>query len=126
MKSLAPIVLFVYNRISHTRKTVDALKKNDLAIDSHLIIISDGARSEKEKDLVHNVRELIKDNYCFDYKLVPNDGSAFIDQRYRSNVVVRDGCYSEMASFLKSSNRAKHSLYKKDNRTGFRLVLNED
>ena len=48
MENLAPIVLFVYNRISHTRKTVDALKKNDLAVNSHLIVISDGAKSEKE------------------------------------------------------------------------------
>jgi len=60
MKNQAPIVLFVYNRISHTRKTVDALKRNDLAIDSHLIIISDGAKSEREKDLVQNVREFIR------------------------------------------------------------------
>jgi hypothetical protein len=60
MENLAPIVLFVYNRISHTKKTVDALKKNDLARDSHLIVVSDGAKSENEMNPVQDVREFIK------------------------------------------------------------------
>jgi len=29
--NLAPIVLFVYNRPDHTRQTVEALQKNELA-----------------------------------------------------------------------------------------------
>ena len=60
MENLAPIVLFVYNRISHTKKTVDALKNNDLARDSHLIVVSDGAKSENEMNSVKDVREFIK------------------------------------------------------------------
>ena len=39
--NLAPIVLFVYNRLNHTIKTVEALKKNTLAKESDLIIYSD-------------------------------------------------------------------------------------
>ncbi len=60
MENLAPIVLFVYNRVSHTKKTVDALKKNELASNSHLIVFSDGAKSEIEMNSVQDVREFIK------------------------------------------------------------------
>jgi len=60
MENLAPIVLFVYNRIIHIKKTVDALKKNDLASNSHVILFSDGAKSETEMNSVKDVREFIK------------------------------------------------------------------
>ena len=35
---LAPIVLFVYNRIIHTKKVVTALLQNEYASESDLII----------------------------------------------------------------------------------------
>ena len=60
MENLSPIVLFVYNRIAHVTKTVDALKQNDFSDKSDLIIISDGAKSDKEEDQVQEVREFIK------------------------------------------------------------------
>ena len=75
-------------------------------------------------DMHGNVREITKDNYCTDYKLAPNDGSAFVDQRYHSKVIVRDGCYSDLDNSLKSSNRGNIRLIEKDAKTGFRLVLN--
>lgn len=40
----APITLFVYNRPWHTRQTVEALQKNELAADSDLIIFADGPK----------------------------------------------------------------------------------
>lgn len=59
MRSLAPIVLFVYNRPWHTRKTIGALIKNNLAKESELIIYSDAAKtSEVEKDVME-VRRFI-------------------------------------------------------------------
>lgn len=39
--TLAPIVLFVYNRPWHTKQTVEALQKNELAKESDLFIYSD-------------------------------------------------------------------------------------
>jgi hypothetical protein len=51
---LAPIVLFVYNRIEHTRATIDALKKNQLANQSDLLIFSDGPKTGDEE----SVREI--------------------------------------------------------------------
>jgi len=59
-KKLAPIVLFVYNRLNHTRQTLEALQKNDLASKSELIIYSDSAKNKNDLDKVAKVREYIK------------------------------------------------------------------
>ncbi len=45
----APIVLFVYNRPEHTRRTVEALQKNIGADESDLFIYADGARPGQEE-----------------------------------------------------------------------------
>ena len=58
--NLAPIVLFVYNRPYHTKQTVDALKKNDLANQSELFIYSDASKNENAVEKVNEVREYIK------------------------------------------------------------------
>ena len=57
--SAAPIALFVYNRPWHTRQTIEALKKNNLAGSSDLFIFSDGPQTaDAEKD-VQAVREYV-------------------------------------------------------------------
>ena len=58
--TLAPIILFVYNRLDHTKKTVQALLDNQLADKSTIFIFSDGAKDDKERDKVNEVREYIK------------------------------------------------------------------
>jgi hypothetical protein len=58
--SLAPIVLFVYNRLWHTQKTVEALMCNTLASESNLTIYSDYPKNEEAKKSVNLVREYIK------------------------------------------------------------------
>ena len=58
--SLAPIVLFVYNRPDHTRKTVEALQKNFLAKDSELFVFSDAPKNEAATSGVAEVREYLK------------------------------------------------------------------
>lgn len=57
--NLAPIVLFVYNRVEHTQKTIDSLKKNNLAKQSDLFIFSDAPKKEVDIEAVNKVRELI-------------------------------------------------------------------
>ena len=61
MQNLAPIALFVYNRPEHTRRTLSYLEKNRLAEESRLFIFSDGAKSERERHKVEQVRQLIKE-----------------------------------------------------------------
>lgn len=58
--SLAPIVLFTFNRLDHTKKTIDALKENILAKESELFIFSDGARNSEEYIKVKSVRKYLK------------------------------------------------------------------
>ena len=57
--NLAPIVLFVYNRLDHTKKTIKALKKNKLSKDSELIIYSDGPKNKVDDLQVQAVRKFI-------------------------------------------------------------------
>ena len=57
---LAPIVLFVYNRLSHTQKTVEALQKNTLAELSTLIIYSDGPKNSEDKKNIEEIRIYLK------------------------------------------------------------------
>jgi len=61
MQTLAPIALFVYNRPQHTKRTLNFLKQNDLAIDSKLFIFSDAPKTPEEYNNVSEVRALLKD-----------------------------------------------------------------
>jgi len=57
--NLAPIVLFVYNRPWHTKQTVEALQKNELAGESELFIYCDEAKNEDARKSVDEVREYV-------------------------------------------------------------------
>ena len=57
---LSPIILFVYNRINHTRKTIEALKKNALSNESDIVIYSDGAKSSRDINKIKLVRQYLK------------------------------------------------------------------
>lgn len=59
---LAPIVLIVYNRLSHTKRVIEALKQNELAKDSLLFIFSDGPKPNDEECFykVNEVRNYLK------------------------------------------------------------------
>jgi hypothetical protein len=56
----APVVLFVYNRPLHTRRTVESLQKNTLARESELVICSDAPKNPEARESVREVREYIK------------------------------------------------------------------
>ena len=56
---LAPVLLFVYNRPEHVRRTIEALKKNTLASESHLYIYSDGASDATCQKAVDEVRQYV-------------------------------------------------------------------
>lgn len=62
LQSLAPIVLFAYNRPEHTRNTLNALAENHLAKDSELFIYVDGIKPRaKAKDIqrINEVKEIV-------------------------------------------------------------------
>lgn len=57
--NLAPIIIFVYKRPEHTKKTIEALRSNVLASDSSLFIFSDGNKNKTDKKNVDEVRSYI-------------------------------------------------------------------
>lgn len=59
IKNLSPIVLFCYNRVEYLIQTVMALRANELADQSDLIIFSDGPKNECDTGKVKAVREYI-------------------------------------------------------------------
>jgi hypothetical protein len=56
---LAPIALFVYNRLDHTQRTIESLQANHLAKKSDLIIFSDGSKNESHAEGVATVRNFL-------------------------------------------------------------------
>ena len=60
MKTYAPIALFVYNRFSHVKKVIGAIKKNSLAKKSKIYIFSDFSKSYKDQIKINEIRGYIK------------------------------------------------------------------
>jgi putative methyltransferase (TIGR04325 family) len=61
--SLAPILIFVYNRPDHTSKMLDALRKNVLINESTIFIFADGPKIDATQDdlkKIEKTRELVK------------------------------------------------------------------
>ena len=58
--TLAPILLFVYNRPLHVRRSIESLLANELAKDSELYIFSDAAKDETAQPNVNEVRQFIQ------------------------------------------------------------------
>jgi ubiquinone/menaquinone biosynthesis C-methylase UbiE len=58
MNNLAPIVLFVYNRPTHTRKCLESLTKNDLSDESELFIYADGYKDGICGDQLHEIKKV--------------------------------------------------------------------
>ena len=56
---LSPILLFVYNRLAHTRRCIESLLKNPLATESELFVYADGAKEEADASEVKEVRKYI-------------------------------------------------------------------
>ena len=115
--TLAPVVLFTYNRLTHTVQTIDALKKNIYAEQSELIIFSDGPKTELETDLVREVRSYLKTIEGFrsveiverevNFGLANNiiDGVSSVLTRYESIIVLEDDLITS-PFFLKFVNEA--------------------
>lgn len=58
--NLAPIALFVYNRLKHTQRAVNSLLGNRLASDSDLFVFSDGAKDEAGFAAIQQIRQYIR------------------------------------------------------------------
>lgn len=56
MKEYAPILLFTYNRPTHTRQLIESLLANEEAAESRLFVYSDAARNAADQEAVAEVR----------------------------------------------------------------------
>lgn len=113
----APIVLFVYNRPWHTRQTVEALQKNELAQASELFIYSDASKDIEDQASVQKVRKYLQaidgfkkvtiierdKNWGLADSII--DGVTDIVNRYGKIIVLEDDLVSS-PYFLKFMNEA--------------------
>ncbi len=56
---LAPVIIFVYKRLEHTKETIESLSKNYLSRETEVYIYSDAAKDEKGIEQVGMVREYV-------------------------------------------------------------------
>lgn len=101
-KQLAPILLFVFARPDHTRRTLEYLAANELASQSDLIVYADAARKESEEAAVNEVRSIVKSAQGFgsvtlverktNYGLARNiiEGVSEVCNRYGRVIVLED------------------------------------
>lgn len=116
-KHYAPVVMFVYAKPEHTRKTIEALAKNPEALHTDLFIYSDAARSGKDDLDVCEVRKIVSNvtgfksvSLCFREKntgLANNimDGVSKVCEKYGKVIVVEDDIVTSPA-FLGYMNAA--------------------
>ncbi|WP_282132736.1 sugar transferase [Cellulophaga baltica] len=58
--NLAPIALFTYKKLAPLKAAIEALKKNNLAKDSNLIVFSDGPKKASDIGQIKKVRDYIE------------------------------------------------------------------
>ncbi|WP_217496505.1 glycosyltransferase [Providencia heimbachae] len=123
LSNLAPVVLFVYARPSHTQRTVDALLLNPDALSTDLIVYSDGARNDSDTEAVNQVRNIFKGINGFNsiklierkknYGLAQNiiDGVTEVCNEYGKVIVLEDDIVTS-PSFLNFMNAALNKYEK--------------
>ncbi|MFN4762869.1 FkbM family methyltransferase [Gillisia sp. Q332] len=78
-KSLAPIILFVYNRPWHTEETLEALMNNELANQSTLYIYCDGPKADASEEYLNKIKEvrnlIRKKNWCKEVVIIERDSN---------------------------------------------------
>ena len=120
MKSLAPIVLFCYNRPWHVEQTLNALSKNELADQSVLYIYCDGPTENATDEQVNNIkltREVVrKEKWCKEVYIIESDknkglaesiigGVTEVVRKYGKIIVIEDDIITSKG-FLRYMNDA--------------------
>ena len=59
MNTYSPIALFVYNRLQHTKKVIEAIKKNHISQRSTIYVFSDFSDVEFEKNKIKKIRNYL-------------------------------------------------------------------
>jgi hypothetical protein len=115
--NLAPVCLFVYNRLEETKQTIKALQNNFLAPKSHLYIFSDGSKNENSRSKVQAIRNYIhsikgfKNVHVFESKTNKGLATSIIDGVTKiineyNNVIVLEDDLITTPNFLNFMNQA--------------------
>ncbi|QRN85477.1 glycosyltransferase [Clostridia bacterium] len=117
---LAPVIIFVYNRPEHTKKTVEALANNFLAKETEVFIYSDSTKNDSNIELVNETRNYIDTlpnlNYFKNIKIIKAEknkglansiigGVSEIIDKFGKVIVVEDDLISSN-DFLRYMNTA--------------------
>jgi very-short-patch-repair endonuclease len=117
MHQPSPIVLFTYLRLETLQKTVNALAANFYALDSDLIIFSDGAKYLKDEAKVKEIRTYLKTVVGFKSLVIHEsssnkglatsiiEGVSSILKEYPSAIVLEDDLITS-TNFLAFMNQA--------------------
>ncbi|PML13669.1 sugar transferase [Vibrio breoganii] len=123
-KDLAPVILFVFDRLEHTKKTIQALKDNALSSQTDLFIYSDGYNGDINNN-VEKVREYINNVEGFNrIKVIEREsnlglaqniieGVTEVIQEYKRAIILEDDMVTSPI-FLSYMNKA---LKKYENRS---------
>jgi hypothetical protein len=126
IKKKAPVALFVYNRIEHTKKTVHALQANFGAEETDLLVFSDAAKTSSDSAQVEEVRSFIKTIKGFksieifsqsqNKGLAPSiiDGVTYMMDKFGEGIIVEDDLVTS-PYFLNYMNEAL-SIYRDNER----------
>lgn len=127
--TLAPIVLFVYNRPWHTQQILEALAKNRLADQSVLYIYADGAKEDTDEDNLIKIREtrkiLRQQKWCGEVHIIQSEknkglaksiieGVTEIIDRHGKVIVLEDDIVTSLG-FLQYMNDALY-LYENEDK----------
>ena len=136
---LSPLALFVYNRLDHTRRTVESLLNNALANETTLFVYCDGAKCKEDEHSVEQVRQYISSVSGFKNITVVNrtenfglarsivDGVGNVLKGHESLIVLEDDIETS-SCFLRYMNEALN-MYKEEENvwqvTGYNYPINE-
>ncbi len=126
--SLAPIILFAYNRPSHTLQTLEALALNELAKESVLYIFADGNKENADSNSIQKInetREVIKSKqWCKKVIIIERqqnfglaksvvEGVTEIINKFQKVIVLEDDLVTS-PYFLKFMNETLHKYEKEE------------
>jgi len=126
--TLAPIILFAYNRPSHTLRTLEALALNELAKESVLYIFADGIKENADSNTIQKInetRDIIKSKqWCKEVIIIERkqnfglaksviEGVTEIINKYQKAIVLEDDLITS-PYFLKFMNETLHKYEKEE------------
>jgi len=122
---LAPVAIFVYNRLINTKEVIEALKVNYLAKETDVFVFSDAAKTDRNEKAVKEVRDYLrtvagfksftvierKENFYVERNII--EGVTEIVDKFGRIIVLEDDGVSGK-NFLTFMNRALDHYENKD------------